>query len=366
MASNKRLIAAGAAAGAAGGFDALQNFDTVTYTGNGGTQSITSLDFQPDLVWTKSYAGLGWWHFIQDSVRGTTSAIYSNRTDAAGTFTDAIQSFDSNGYTIGSTGSLNYDSSNDYVAWCWKAGGAAVSNTDGTITSQVSANQDAGFSIVKWEGTGAQGTIGHGLSSAPEMIISKRLENPNNWNVYHKDLSLSHTSFPNWMYLNFTSSEQDSASSANHSYYQIPSSTLLFQNTGTSESTNVSGEDYISYCFHSVDGYQRIGSYTGNDSSKRIYTDSNGDGTGTGAFAPRFLLIKCSSNGGTNKDWNIFDTTRDPSPINKRLEANTSGSEFNDTSNITINSDGFTLGDNGTATGSINQINFDYIYLAIA
>ena len=120
------------------------------------------------------------------------------------------------------------------------------------------------------------------------------------------------------------------------------------------------------YAFASVDGYQRIGSYTGNDSSKRIYTDSNGNGTGTGAFAPRFLLIKCSSNGGTNKDWNIFDTTRDPSPINQRLEANTADNEFTDTSNITINSDGFTLGDNGSATGSINQIGFDYIYLAIA
>ena len=344
----KRLVNTGG-----GGINTEEYFAPVTYTGNStsdpssATQTISSLQFQPDLVITKGRNLDNAWE-VYDSIRGTEKAVRMQLTNTERTVSDSLTSFNSNGFTLGSSFASNR-ASFDHISYSFKAGGAAVSNTDGTITSQVSANQDAGFSIVKWtNNSNSSDTIGHGLNSAPELYITKRLPSPSNWYTYTTAIDGS----LDYLVLNDTSV-------ANNSSSAVPTTNVF-----TSDHTN--NENMIAYCFHSVDSYQRIGSYTGNDSSKRIYTDSNGDGTGTGGFAPRFLLIKCSSNSGTNKEWNIFDTTRDPSPINQRLEANTNDIEFTDTSNITINSDGFTLGDNGAATGSINQIGFDYIYLAIA
>ena len=218
-----------------------------------------------------------------------------------------------------------------------------------SLEAVVSANANAGFSIVKWEGTGTQTQIPHGLSAAPEMIISKRLDSTNNWSVYHKDLSLSHTTYPDWLYLNLTSAEQDSVSSANHPYYAAPSSTVIYQNTGTSESTNVSGGDYISYCFHSVSGYSKIGSYTGNGSTNAI--------TGLG-FKPDWVMIKRrdSANG-----WNVFDSVRGAGMV---LFPNSSNAEADNTANfVSFDSDGFSLASSG---GDTNASGGTYIYWAMA
>jgi hypothetical protein len=321
----------------------LENsFKAVTYTGNGGTQSITGVGFKPDLVWIKgrNFADN---HNIADTVRGATKFVFPNLTSQEFTNSGYLTSFDSDGFSLGSDGSIN-GNSNTFVSWSWKAGNNWESNTDGSINSLINANTGNGFSIVKWEGTGAQGTIGHGLNSAPEMIISKRLDSANNWSVYHKDLSLSHSTYPNWLYLNLGSSEQNSASSANHPYYARPSATVIYQNTGTSESTNVSGGDYISYCWTSKSSFSKFGSYSGNGSTGQTIT--------TG-FQPDFVMIKSSNNG---SDWYMIDSVR---PNNKFLVADGNASEYTASDTHTFVSTGFTL-----SGESFNNSGYDWIYIA--
>ena len=159
-------------------------FNVVTYTGNGGTQSITGVGFQPDFVWAKLRTTSSY-HRLHDVVRGSDNTLASNVSDAE-SIGNGIVSFDSDGFTMDSNTNINQ--SYPYVAWCWKAGGTAVTNTDGAITSQVSANVDAGFSIVSYTGTGSTATVGHGLSSAPDMIIFKGRNAVTNWGVYHSSL----------------------------------------------------------------------------------------------------------------------------------------------------------------------------------
>ncbi len=225
---------------------------------------------------------------------------------------------------------------------------------NGAFNSTVSANANAGFSIVKWDGTGTQRKIQHGLSAAPEMIISKRLDTTNNWSVYHKDLGLSHTTYPNWMYLNLISGVQNSSSSANHPYYAVPSSTVIYQNTGTSESTNVSGGDYISYCFHSVSGFSKIGSYTGNGSAGQSIT--------TG-FQPDWVLIKTTVG---NDNWRLYDTVRNRG-LNQFMQPNNTDPQEehlgNSNPHLTMTSTGFTITADGSSQGNNSNGNL-YTYAA--
>ena len=142
--------------------DGSEYFNTVLYTGNGSTQSITGVGFQPDWVWIKQRSGSTRSHRLNDSVRGANKQLYSDLTFAEATATNELTSFDSDGFSLGSANGVN--GSYPYASWNWKAGGAAVSNTDGSITSQVSANVDAGFSIVSYTGVGSTNqTAGHGL-----------------------------------------------------------------------------------------------------------------------------------------------------------------------------------------------------------
>jgi hypothetical protein len=159
------------------------HMNTVLYTGTGATQAITGVGFQPDFVWIKSRTS-AYYHRLQDSVRGATKEIYSNATSAEVTDATTLSSFDSDGFTVETQAGYNA-SLEPYVAWCWKAGGAASSNTDGSITATVSANQTAGFSVVKFTGTGANATVGHGLGVAPKFILTKSLGIARNWYAYH-------------------------------------------------------------------------------------------------------------------------------------------------------------------------------------
>ena len=170
-------------------------FNTVLYTGNGSTQSITGVGFQPDWVWLKSRSDTSF-HRLQDSVRGATKEIYTNATNAEGTDSNTITSFDSDGFSLGTAADYN-GSSRTFVAWNWLAGGTASSNTDGSITSSVSANTTSGFSIVSYTGTGANATVGHGLGVAPKMIITKARGTTNNWGTYHESLGNTDAVFLN-------------------------------------------------------------------------------------------------------------------------------------------------------------------------
>jgi hypothetical protein len=325
------------------GITSTDHFDIVTYTGNGGTQSISSLDFQPDLVWTKQRNGTGF-HLLIDSVRGNTKEIYSNSTSAEGTSSNTITSFDSNGYSIGNNGGLN-GSNNDYVAWCWKGGGAAVSNTTGSITSTVSANPDAGFSIVKWTGTEANATIGHGLSTAPRLIIIKNASAAKNWTVYAQPAGATH-----YAKLNLPDEFQDADTAFNDTH---PTSSVF--SVGSASVANGNGNTMIAYCFADVDSYQKVGTYSGATSAQTI--------TGVG-FRPRFLLIKAyavASSG--SMSWLLYDSLRDGTYRDYLLANYNDGEAESPNNDLDFNDDGWKF--NMSNTG-INTNGQSYIYLAIA
>ena len=166
-------------------------FQTKLYAGNGSSQSITfdgSEDMQPDWVWIKSRTDTRK-HNLYDVVRGTNKRLVSNLTSAEDEpdSNAGVNAFNSNGFTVGSETDVN-GSSRNFVSWNFKANGAGSSNTDGTITSSVSANTTAGFSVVSYTGTGALATVGHGLGVTPSMIIVKNRSASQNWVVYHQSL----------------------------------------------------------------------------------------------------------------------------------------------------------------------------------
>lgn len=321
-------------------------FNTVLYTGNGSTQAVTGVGFKPDFTWIKIRT-LGYNHYLIDSVRGATEILQSNLTDAESTQSTSLTSFDTNGFTVGSKLNVNANTE-DFVSWNWKAGGTAVSNTDGTITSQVSANVDAGFSILKYTGNGntAQQSYGHGLSSAPELLITKNIDTAtqgtNSWVVGGTLLGNG-----GYMFLNATNAKS-TASSYNGN--KVPDSEVIYT-SGTSDLVgNQNGINFITYCFTSIPGYSKIGSYTGTGASGNfIYT----------GFQTSYVMTKNIDDGAAFDRWYIQDSVRGGGKI---LYADESLAEGNYTS-VQFDSNGFTL--NTTDTG-INESGKNYIFLAIA
>ena len=237
--------------------DPGEHFKTVLYEGDGNTgRSIRGVGFKPDLIWLKNRAATNW-HLWYDSVRGPGRSLYSNNTNNEDYYTSLL-SFDNDGFSVSANSDVNSVniSGGDIVAWCWKAGGAAVANTDGTITSQVSANQTAGFSIATWTGTGTGSqTIGHGLGKAPDFYIWKSRDNDREWHIAHKGL----TAYNYTLYFT-TGAEVD-----NDKIVQAPSSTVIYP--ANSNTINGSGEDYVGYFWTEIEGYSKFGSYTGNGST---------------------------------------------------------------------------------------------------
>ena len=319
-------------------------FNTKLYTGNGSTQSITGVGFQPDWIWFKVRSEIGS-HRIVDSVRGNTKYLYANGTDAEATVTTNVTSFDSDGFSLGN-GSVN-EISRTYASWNWLASNTTASNTDGSITSTVSANTTSGFSIVKYTGTGANATVGHGLGVAPKMVIIKRLETATHWLVGGGNIGWTKN-----LYLSTTSAEQ----TYNHFQDQSPSSSVVYMTNDLA--LNGSSEDYIMYCFAEKKGFSKFGSYTGNGS-----TDGTFVYTG---FKPAFTLIKRTD---TTSNWLLFDNKRSPSggfnEIQYTLYPNLSNAEDqgNTGNDIDFLSNGFKMReDNGDSNGSGGT----YIYMAFA
>jgi hypothetical protein len=269
-----------------------EHFNTVLYTGNQGANlSITGVGFEPSLVWGKNRSGASN-HWLFDAVRGTTKMLQSDQTNSEETQT-GVTAFNSDGFTLGTwIGSTKTNDS--YVAWNWKANGAGVSNTAGTIASTVSANADAGFSIVKYTGNdnATSNTIGHGLSSAPELILSKRIVTGG----YHWMCGYNVDGTQHSLYLNDSSARDNELTRSPQAF-----TSSTFRPCTISPNPHSNGvEDYIAYCFHSVDGYSKVGEYTGNGS-----TDGTFIHTG---FRPAYLLLKETS--GLNSWW-AYDSSRD-------------------------------------------------------
>ena len=265
-------------------------FNTKLYTGNGGTNNITGLSFQPDWCWLKGRSS-GYDHSLYDAVRGVTKGLATNNTESEQTVAAKLTAFNSDGFSLGSNAGTN-NNNTTYASWNWKAGGAGSSNSDGTITSTVSASTTAGFSIVKWSGTASAGTIGHGLGVAPKIVIVKRYSTSGGgWLMQNSNLTsasyvlkLSGTDAQNNDGANFNSA----APTDNHfSVYN-------------SNNTNASGADHIAYCFAEKQGYSKFGSYIGNG-------NSNGPFVYCG-FKPAFIILKNTADGA--KNWEMLDNKR--------------------------------------------------------
>ena len=316
--------------------------DATLYTGNGSSQSVVNASsFKPDFVWIKDRSGVRW-HNLYDSVRGATKDIYSNATDAEGTNPTRLTSFNSNGFSVGSGTDVNANGE-FFVGWQWQAGqGSSSSNTAGSITSTVSANPTAGFSIVTYTGNGVAATVGHGLGVAPSMIITKsRSQSTENWEVQHTSLANTQT-----IRLNTTGAARTSADYNN----TFPTSSVF--SLGAFTGINNNGSTYVSYCFAQISGYSAFGKYTGNGSSDGsfVYT----------GFRPKFILIK-RTDGVSN--WVIWDTARSTyNEIKLQLFPNTSDTEDN-TGACDALSNGFKL---RNTNSTWNASGGTYIYMAFA
>ena len=319
-------------------------FDTKLYTGNGGTQALTMPNsaMSPDFVWLKERSTTGD-HELFDSVRGVHKYLESNSTNAESTSTTTLTSFNSNGFTLGSSSLVN-DNNVTYAGWAWDAGSSTVSNTDGSITSQVRANQSAGFSIVSYTGNSVQGaSYGHGLNSVPGMIISKSTDT-SQWAVYHQSLGANHT-----LVL------EDSAAvntSWNDVWPSVPTSSVV--NIGSWNAVNDNGETMVAYCFAPVEGYSSMGSYQGNGNADGpfVYT----------GFKVAWIMIRPVSGG----NWAILDTARDPdNGAGHFLLPNDSGAELDYSSSYPndILSNGFKVRNVGGQTNTNGQ---EHVYLAFA
>lgn len=316
------------------------HFNNVLYTGNGSTQSITGVGFQPDWIWIKERSATSN-HKINDVIRGTSKYLASDSSAAEDTTGAGIQSYDSDGFSISNATDIN-DNSQTYVAWNWKAGGTASSNTDGATTTNVSVNTTAGFSVFTFTGTGANTTVGHGLGAVPKMFIVKRYDASNNWRVYHHSLGNG-----NQLTLEQTSA---SASAAGFTNNTDPTSSVI--SLGNQGSSNASGGSMICYAFAEKKGYSSFGSYTAN---------GNADGTFvyTG-FKPAYLMIKKSS---ATENWLVVDNKRDTyNTVQNTIILNTTNSEFTGTDRVDFLSNGFKC---RTATGGINDSG-TFIYMAFA
>jgi hypothetical protein len=326
-------------------------FDANLRAGTNADASITSLSFRPDLLWSKD-RNAGSNHRLFDVLRDPQlgdNELCSNTTGAEGASASLGITFDANGYSldvdVGSNDEPNTTGVN-YVDWLWKAGGAGVANTDGTISSTVSVADAGHFSIVTWTGTGANATVGHGLPGAAEMVIVKRRDTTGNWPTQHPAIVAA-----NSLYLNTTAATAAATTVWNSTK---PTSTVF--STGTSTDVNASGGTYIAYLFRSVPGLCKVGSYTGNGSA-------DGPLIWLG-FTPRWIMRKRVD---STSDWQIIDTAREAiNPSDTPLWANLSNAESPDLAfNVDILSDGFKLR-GSTATTNLNASGGLYLYLAMA
>jgi hypothetical protein len=328
-------------------------FNTKLYTGDGTTaNSVTGVGFKPDLVWIKGRTG-NREPIIQDSVRGTFRYLNTAGAVAENTNSnyDWFKSFNSDGFTVAftssdstTTGEWN-TSGSTYASWNLLASNTTVSNTNGTITSTVSANTTSGFSIVSYTGTGANATVGHGLGVAPSMIILKnRSVGSTNWRVGHKSLTWN-----NEIFLDLTNATNASSGAWNNT---APTSSVF--SLGTGNFGNGSGNSIIAYCFAEIKGYSKFGSYTGNGS-----TDGTFVYTG---FKPAFVIIKQSSSAG--EGWEIADNKRATNNVITTFLRNSTGDESTNTDRqFDFLSNGIKM--RGTH-GSTNASGSTYIYMCFA
>ena len=345
MGLNKRLIGAGATAGA-GGITPSENFKVVTWTGNGSSQTI-EVGFKPDFIWAKDRVSAGEWHLLSDSTRGTNSQLFSNAQNAQDTKSTVITSFDSTGFSIGSDNLVN-NSGKTYVAWCWKAAEGTTTSVTGTnissATQQVNTNID--FSITQFtEGSSGTSAVPHGLSGTPDMYIVKRTGGAQDWYVWHNGLSAGNS----YIILNSTSAQ----GSNNNMWTQVDSTNINLGPWNTE-----GGGTKIIYAFKNVEGFSKFGTYTGTGGNLIVET----------GFEPAYLMIKRTD--AANYDWYILDNKRNPIDYrNTILRANSADAESTVTNgdiDVKFLSNGFSFDDIPSSSAGFNATGGTYIYMAFA
>jgi len=271
--------------------DGEDYFNAVTYTGDGASNhAVTGIGFQPDFVWLKN-RNSAQNYSSYDVIRGATKILYSNLINAESTDLNSLKSFDSDGFTVGSTSAVN-SGGDAFISWNWKANGSGVSNTDGSITSTVSANTSSGFSVVTYTGTGANTTVGHGLGIAPSMVIYKKRNAAYDGCVYHSALGPTQR-----MILFAVDPGIGVATDSLFFNNTAPTSTTL--SLGTRDHLNGSSQTYVAWCFAPVEGFSAFGSYAGNSSSDGPFVYCG--------FKPRWIMIRSTS---ALREWNCWDTAR--------------------------------------------------------
>ena len=312
-----------------------------TYTGTGSARSVTGVGFQPDFVWIKERSSTSG-HALFDVVRGVQKRLVSNTTDAEDTSAQLLTAFNSDGFSVGTDGAIN-ENTQTYIGWQWKANGTGVTNTNGTITSTVSAGATQGFSVVTYTGSGSAATVGHGLGVAPSFVIVKFRTEVENWYCYHASIGNTKA-----ILLNTTGAA--TGASANYWNNTTPTSSVVSLGGTTSAPYT-----YVMYAFAAVAGYSAFGSYTGNGSADGpfVYT----------GFRPRWVMWKNSSTGGT--DWTIIDSSRNTYNVaNSGLQPNGSYAEASNSNyQIDFLSNGFKL---RTTNAEANQSGISIIYAAFA
>ena len=353
-------------------------FNARRYMGNGTRRDINGLGFKPDFVWIKN-RDLAQNHILSDSVRGATKSIFSNVSNQEETHAQRVLSFNSDGVTIG-TKNDNNEADDGIIAWAWKAGGAPTATNDNTsgamdansvsvndtlqssytpsgspsiYPKKMSVNTAGGFSIIQYAKNATAGaTVPHGLSQAPEMIIVKDLGADNNWMVYHKysGNGNTHDSEDYYLSLDQTIAATDSDTRWNDT---VPSSSVVTLG-GSGHVNGPGGPDYIMYCWHSVTGVSKFGTYQGNSTTQTITT----------GFKPRFVMIKSNTASGS---WSMWDTFRTASGNLKEVYANGNSVEpasASSTFTLTSENDGFRFTNQSHV--SLNNSSHHYVYMAFA
>ena len=334
-----------------------EHFDTLTYSGTGSTQSITGLDFKPDWVWIKKRNAAAY-HQLFDSVRGVTKGLFSNTNDDEAVDSGNLQSFISGGFTADGFNGTNA-SGGTYVAWNWKANGGTTTTNDASSTgvgntdSVYQANTTAGFSIVTWTGPSGSDarTMAHGLGGTPELIIYKNRDESVAWYVGTSAITFNF----NTDYLQLNSDIAKATDAGGTVFVSAPTSTVI--GSSSSAATGKENIKYVAYCFRSIQGYSKIGSYTGNGNADGpfVYT----------GFKPAWLLYR---NVSRSENWLIEDIKRNPfnRVAGAKLQANVNDAETSETRwGFDFLSNGFKVR-NTEAQNANNGSGETIIYMAFA
>jgi len=322
--------------------DAGSYFNTLLYEGNSnpgpGSQSITGVGFQPDFVWIKN-TDQGYAPTLFDSVRGATEALETSDNGGQATDANSLTAFDADGFSLGSNEATNGDSQ---VSWNWKANGTGSANTEGDINTTISANTTSGFSIIDGCDDLSDGdTFGHGLDSAPNMVWLKRTDSTSGWRVFYTGITSGSTLILN---------ETDAVASDNDCINSVSSTLITIKGSGTGGTEG--DNENVAYAWQSVQGYSKIGSYTGNG-------NADGSFVYTG-FRPAYVMIKKTNSTG---NWCIYDNRRvGYNPNNNEVYADLTNVE-GDVEYVDILSNGFKL---TSTTSETNNSGDTYIYMAFA